>query len=287
MNEKTNRPMEQGTPRRRSGEGPTSSSCGGRVIGLLWSKEVRAELYTWKSVLWLLIASLVLSVTSYLLLTNKELALLDLTELLWLLSKIIIGTALLIVSIDASSMITAELEQETAETLFVAPVRLVDVVLGKLLAALTLWGALYVVAVPYMIVTSAGTNLTLPFLGYVALLGTMGVSAITLFVFAIGLLFRSSKNTLTTSLIVLLGLAVPASFAASLKLGVIAQILSRINPVDSIFSALDNVLVDYQLSLASNGHYLVPVFVFLLAALGFMLFAIRRFERRGVFGSVR
>src|SRR6266853_3231085 len=100
----------------------------------IWRKEIQGELYTWKSTLWLLIASLIFSFTSYLLLTDRELSLLDQTEMLWLLSKIIIGVALLVVSIDASSIIASEFEKETAETLFLAPVRLRDFLLGKFLA---------------------------------------------------------------------------------------------------------------------------------------------------------
>src|ERR1700674_1050304 len=92
----------------------------------IWKKEIQGELYTWKSMLWLLIAALLFSVTSYLLLTNKELSLLDQTELLWLLGKIIIGVALLVVTIDASSIVTTEFENETAESLFLAPISLKD-----------------------------------------------------------------------------------------------------------------------------------------------------------------
>ncbi len=116
----------------------------------IWKKEIRGELYTWKSLLWLLISSLLFSVTCYLLLTNKELSLLDQTELLWLLGKVIIGVALLIVIVDASSIITIEFEKETAESLFISPVSLTDFILGKLLAVLTLWLAIFVVSIPYI-----------------------------------------------------------------------------------------------------------------------------------------
>jgi ABC-2 type transport system permease protein len=255
------------------------------MIRLIWAKEVRAELYTWRSALWLLLASLVFSFTSYLLLTNKELTLLDQTELLWLLGKIIVGTALLMVTIDASTILTSEFEHHTAESLFVAPIRLRDLVIGKLLASLTLWGALYVVAVPYMIVTSAGTRLAPAFLGYVALLGTLGVAAMVLLVFGIALLFRSSKNTLTTTLVILLGLTVPAMLASGLKAGAVAQTFARINPVDSIFAALDNVLVDYQLSPLQNGRFLLALAGFLVVALAFAVFAARRFKRQGIVRS--
>jgi ABC-type transport system involved in multi-copper enzyme maturation permease subunit len=248
----------------------------------IWWKEIRAELYTWKSLLWLLIASLILSFTSYLLLTNRELSLLDQTEMLWLLSKIIIGVALLIVSIDASSIIASEFEKETAETLFVAPLRVRDFLLGKFLACLTLWAALYIVAIPYMLVTSAGTRLALPFLIYVAILGSGGVSGIVAVIFGISLLFRSSRNTLTTSLILLLALSIPALFSSTLKNNFAAQLFGRINPIDNVFSSLDNVLVDAQTSLLSNWSYLAPLLLFDLIAAIFLIIAARQFQQRGV-----
>jgi len=75
------------------------------MIKQIWLKEIKGEIYTWKSMAWLLIASLLFSFTSYLLLTDKELSLLDQTELLWLLAKIIIGVGLLIITIDASAVL--------------------------------------------------------------------------------------------------------------------------------------------------------------------------------------
>ena len=181
----------------------------------IWLKEIKAELYTWKSTLWLVIASLLFSFTSYLLLTNKELSLLDQTELLWLLGKIIIGVAFLIVSIDASSIITTEFEKETAESLFLSPMSLKDFLVGKFLASLTLWAMVYVIAIPYIIVASSGSNLVWPFLAYVLLLGTLGIAGLILVIFSISLLFRTIKNTLTTSLIILLAFSIPV-FSKSL-----------------------------------------------------------------------
>jgi ABC-type transport system involved in multi-copper enzyme maturation permease subunit len=248
----------------------------------IWKKEIQGELYTWKSMLWLLIASLLFSVTSYLLLTNKELSLLDQTELLWLLGKIIIGVALLIVTVDASSIITGEFEKETAESLFVSPLRLKDFVIGKLLASLTLWAAIFIVSIPYILVTSAGSNLAVAFLAYVALLGTLGILGLVFLIFAVSLLFRSSKNTLTTSLILLLGLSIPAVFTSTLKTDVVSQAISKVNPIDTIFSSLDNVLVDYQLSLAQNWQYILPLVIFCALTFGILIFSMRHFEKKGI-----
>jgi len=251
----------------------------------IWQKEIRGELYTWKSMLWLLIASLLFRVTCYLLLTNKELSLLDQPELLWLLGKVIIGVALTIVTVDASSIITIEFEKQTAESLFLSPISLSDLIIGKLLASLTLWFAIFVVSIPYIIVASAGSNLMVPFLVYTALLGRLGILGFVLLIFAISLFFRSGKNTLTTSLIVLLGLAIPSVFSTTLKNDAVSQIISRGNPVDNIFSSLDNVLVDFKISLLENWQCIVPLIVFCLLTCALLAFAVLQFEKRGIIQS--
>ena len=252
------------------------------MIKQLWLKEIRAQLYTWKSTLWLLISSLLFSFTSYLLLTDKELSLLDQTELLWLLGKIIIGVAFLIIAIDASSIITTEFEKETAESLFLSPMSLKDFISGKFLASLTLWAMIFIIAIPYIIVASSGSNLALPFLAYTAILGTLGIAGLVMIIFGISLLYRSAKNTLTTTLVILLGFSIPALFSSTLKANSVAGFFSRINPVDNIFSSLDNVLVDYQTSLWQNVQYLLPLLIFCVVGLVFLVFVSKRFQKDGV-----
>jgi len=248
----------------------------------IWLKEVREQLYTWKGTLWLVISSLVFSLISYLLLTDKELSLLDQTEMMWMLAKVIIGIGLLIISIDASSIISNEFEKETAESLFISPIKMKDFVLGKLLASLTLWLFIFIVSVPYILVTSAGTKLFFPFLFYVFLLGSLGAMGFIMLIFAISLLFRSSKNTLTTSLIILLALAIPSLFPTTLKNNSFASVLSKANPVDNIFSSLDNVVVDYQTSIFHNGQFIIPLLLFCLITLMFLIYAAKRFKQAGM-----
>lgn len=248
----------------------------------IWKKELRGELYSWKSMLWLVIASLSFSLTSYLLLTNKELSLLDQTELMWLLSKVILGVGLLVAALDAASILTVEFDKDTAENLFLAPVSLVQMLAGKFLAVMTLWGAVYLVSVPYIVVASAGSGLTLAFLVHVLLLGTLGVAAFTVVILALSLLFRTGKNTITTSLIILLALGIPATFTSTLKNDPVSQLISHVNPLDAMFSSLDNVLVDYHTSVLQNWQFLLPLAVFLLLALGFLYASSRIFVRQGI-----
>ncbi len=252
------------------------------MILYIWHKEVSGTLYTWKGMAWLLIASLLLSFTSYLLLTDKELSLLDQGEMLWLLSKIILSSALLIVTIDASLRVTVEFENRTAESLFLAPISLFDFVGGKFLGSFTLWIAVWSVSLPYVFATSAGTRLALSFAGYTLLLGSLAVAGFIFLVFAVSLLYRSSRNTLTTSLVVLFALATPAFFSPTLKTGTLMEVISKADPFDNMFSAMDNVLVDFQTSLLSNRQFIFPMIIFCLITAAFLVSSMRVFKRRGV-----
>lgn len=202
---------------------------------------------------------------------------LDQTEMLWLFSKIIIGVGLLIVIIYASSTITNEFEKETAESLFLAPLSIKDFVIGKLLASLMLWLAVFIVAIPYMVVTSAGSHLTIPFIGYIFLLGTICVAGFIMMIFGFSFLFRSSKNVLTTSLIIAFALTIPAAFTSTLKNNQLSGFLGKINPIDNVFASLDNVLVDYQTAISHNWQYILPIVIFSVLTSIFMFYSIRYF----------
>jgi hypothetical protein len=153
------------------------------------------------------------------------------------------------------------------------------------LASLALWLAVFVVAVPYMIVTSAGSHLVMPFIGYIFLLGTICVAGFIMMIFGFSFLFRSSKNVLTTSLIIALALTIPATFTSTLKNNPLSGFLGTINPVDNVFASLDNVLVDYQTALIQNWRYILPIIIFSLLALIFMFYSIRRFYSGGIIKS--
>lgn len=251
----------------------------------IWNKELRGEFYTWKSALWLVVAALTFSLTSYLLLTNKELSLLDQTELMWLLAKVVVGVGLLVTALDAASIMTVEFDRDTAENLFLAPLSLADVLAGKFLAVLTLWAAVYAVSVPYVIVASAGSGLMFPFLAHLALLGTLGVAAFTALILGLSLFLRTGKSTVTTALITLLALGLPAAFPSNLKRDPVSQFVAGVNPIDAIFTSLDNVLVDYHTSIMQNWPYLLTLLVFSALAAGFLYLSGLLFRRKGVVKS--
>jgi len=219
---------------------------------------------------------------SYLLLTNKELSLLDQTELMLLLAEVIVGVGLLIVTIESSTAITTEMESETIESLFLTPLTLTDFITGKVLASFTLWLLVCLIAIPYVVVASSGSQLTLPFIGYLLLMSSLGIMGMILVTTAVSLLLRSSKNTLPTSLIILLAFAIPALFGASLKNNSFMFYFNRVNPIENIFGCLDNVLVDGQLSLMQNAAFIISLVAFCLIGIGLLAAAIGQFNKQGV-----
>jgi hypothetical protein len=104
-------------------------------------------------------------------------------------------------------------------------------------------------------------------------------------VFGISFLYRSIKNTLTTSLIILLAFSVPALFSTTLKSNTFAQVFGKINPINNIFESLDNVLVDYQLSLLSNWQFIYPLLLFCVLGLILMIISARRFQDKGIISN--
>jgi ABC-type Na+ efflux pump permease subunit len=131
-------------------------------------------------------------------------------------------------------------------------------------------------------VTSAGSNLALAFIGYIFLLGTLTVLGFIMLIFSISLLYRSSKNTLTSSLIILLALAIPALFSSTFKNNSFISIISKINPLDNVFSSLDNILVDYQTKLIQNWQYLLPLLLFCFLMFLFLILSAKHFKSQGV-----
>ena len=76
-----------------------------------------------------------------------------------------------------------------------------------------------------------------------------------------------------------------AYFDVTLKNDVVSQVFGRINPIDNIFSSLDNVLVDYKTSIVDNWQFLTPLIIFCLFAGALLIFAMRYFEKQGIIKS--
>jgi ABC-2 type transport system permease protein len=249
----------------------------------LYHREISGTFYSWRGATWIVTASLIFSLVAYLLLTDKELSLLDQGEMIFTLSEVIVALALIMSAASGSSSVSAEIESGTLESLLLTPISARTISVQKFLSVITTWFMLYMVSVPYLAVLASGTNLGLSAVLYVGLYGTLLVTGISLISIGISAKLKSSKNSIMTALMIVLILLAPSIFfASSLKKTEFGVTLENINPVSHALNSLDSVVVDNEQTLPQQIDHIWPVIAFILLCV--LLFAVftRKFEVKGV-----
>jgi ABC-2 type transport system permease protein len=245
----------------------------------IYQREFSGSFYSWRGGVWIVAAALIFSMVAYLLLTDKELSLLDQGEMLFTLAEVIIALGVVMSATSASSSISGEIESGTFESLLLTPVTHRQIAMQKLLSVLTVWALLYLVSIPYLVVVASGTHLALSAVLYVGLYGTLLVTGLSLISIAISARLKSSKSSIMTTLMIVLILLAPSLFfATSLKKTDFGLALESINPVSQSFNSLDSVLVDNEQALSLQVDHIWPVVVFVLACLLVFVFFTRQFE---------
>src|SRR5918911_5441051 len=106
----------------------------------------------------LILYSLLLGLMTFLLATNTELNLIPPKEMVFLTLLNTISFGAFIGMIVGADGISGERERGTLEVLLLTPASRRQLVLGKLLAALTPWPAAYLISVPALVVVAQGND---------------------------------------------------------------------------------------------------------------------------------
>ena len=114
-------------------------------------KEIREGIVTPKGFIWYILASVILSVLSYLFLTNSELSLLDQGEMVYMLMNLVTALGMLAGMVSGADSIAGEMERSTLETLLLSPAGKTEIATGKLGAALANWVIILAISIPYLI----------------------------------------------------------------------------------------------------------------------------------------
>jgi ABC-2 type transport system permease protein len=246
---------------------------------MLYRHEISGSFYSWHGSAWIIAASLIFSLVAYLLLTDKELSLLDQGEMLFTLGEVIITLGIAMSAVSASSAISSEIESGTLESLLLTPITHRQIAIQKMFSIVTIWAILYLVSIPYLIVVASGTNLALSAVLYVGLYGTLLVTAISMISIVISWRLKSSKNSIMTTLMIVLILLAPSLFfGTSLKKTDFGLALENINPISHVMNSMDSVLVDNEQTFLQQISHIWPVIAFaLICALIFIVFT-RKFE---------
>jgi len=245
----------------------------------IYKHEIYGNFYSWRGGLWIIVASLIFSLVAYLLLTDKELSLLDQGEMLYTLGQIIIALGIVIAAITASSSISGEIESGTFENILLVPIKFRIIAIEKVLSVITMWGILYLVCIPYLIVLSNGTNFAIPSVFYVGIFGTILVTGISLLSISLSIFLTSSKNSVMTAIMIVLILLAPSLFfGSSLKKTDFGIILENVNPASHAINSLDSVLVDNEITLKQQNIHLAAVSIFMVSCIFVFLYCTRNFE---------
>lgn len=209
-------------------------------------KEIRESMLTPKGFLWYILTSIILSVLSYLFLTNSELSLLDQGQMLYLIMNFITALGVLIGLVFGADAFAGEMERGTLEALLISPLRKMEIALGKLGAALTNWGIIFVISLPYLLVVGKGGQNLLTGIGYLAVLGTLLTVIFSAFSMGLSARIKSMKNSLITSFFVFLLSGSPIFLSTALRRTWFGSILDFINPFAGAINTFDSVVIDSQ-----------------------------------------
>jgi ABC-2 type transport system permease protein len=187
--------------------------------------------------------SVLLSVMTYLAATNQVLNFLEQREAVGLTVQVTVAVGALVTLVVSADAISGERERGTLENLLLAPVSRRDIVAGKLVAALSLWLAIFLVSVPYIWVLGRGVALVGQALVLNLLVGTLLAVALAGLGLLISTVAGSNKVSLSVSLFLLLALFAPTQLPGGLPRGWFGDLLTLLNPVGAGLQYVNAVLV--------------------------------------------
>jgi ABC-2 type transport system permease protein len=194
----------------------------------------------------LLAFSVALGVLAYLASSDASINLLDARESVGVVVKVAIGLGALTALVVSADAISGERERGTLEALLVTPVERRDIVVGKLLAATTMWVASLLVAFPLVLAMADGPGVVADAAAVLIVAGGLVAAALTALGLAVSSLLMSNRASLAVSVTILLLLAAPSQLPAVTASGTLNSVLVKANPVSAGLTLADNVLVKQQ-----------------------------------------
>jgi len=175
--------------------------------------------------------SFLVGLIAYLTATNRALNFLEQRESVNLTLQVAIAVGALLTLLAGADAVSGERERSTLETLLLTPVRRHEIAIGKLVAALSLWLAAYLITVPYIWFLGRGVGIVGDSLLTGLVVGTLLAISLAAFGLIVSLFANSNRVALSTSLFVLLALFAPTQLPSSAQRGWAGELLLRIDPV--------------------------------------------------------
>jgi len=207
-------------------------------------QELRDLWLSGRGVAMMLAFTVLMSVITYLVASNQELNFLEQREAVSLTLQVAVAVGGLLVVLVAADAVSGERERGTLESLLLTPSPRRSIIVGKGVAAVSLWLGAFALAVPYIwwIGRDVGTFGTAVAGGL--LVGTLLALALT----GVGLLVttfsQSNGLSLALSFVVLLALYAPHQMPAEATRGWAGELVQRLDPFSAGLLYLERLIVN-------------------------------------------
>jgi ABC-2 type transport system permease protein len=234
-----------------------------------------------RAMTFLILLSILLGVTSFLLATNSELKLLPPREMVFMILQISMSISLFICMLIAADSISGERERATLEGLLLVPTGRRHLVLGKFLAALSIWPAAFLIAAAHLVILSPNILILSQGLLWGGLLGSLLVVGFTAFGLLVSLATDSNRTSLFVTLFVAVLFLIPTQFPGTAQTGFMGKLVKRINPMESVNQFLEKILVNNRTFEEMASWLAAPIVLALVAGVVLFLFAAPRLDLTG------
>lgn len=215
-----------------------------RAWAIVAGRELRDLWLGGRGLLLIVAFSFLLSVLSYLVATNRALNFLEQRESVNLTLQVAIAVGALLALLGTADAISGERERGSLETLLLTPASRFDIATGKLLSALSLWFAGFLITIPYIWFLGRGVGIVWQALAVGFGVGTL----LAVFLASLGLIVsvfaRSNRVSLSISLLLLLAVFAPTQFPTGATQGWAGELLLRANPLTAGEHYVGKIVVD-------------------------------------------
>jgi ABC-2 type transport system permease protein len=214
--------------------------------------------------------SLLLSTIAYLLAASTDLNFLERRESVSLTLQVATVVGGLLALLAAADAISGERERGTLESVLLTPVSRREIVVGKLLASLSLWFAAFAITVPYIWFLGRGVDIVRVALTTGFVVGTLLAVFLASLGTIISLFSNSNRVGLSLSLFILLALFAPTQFPAGATTAWVGDLLVRIDPMSAGEHYVGKIVINGH-SWSQDASFLVSP---IIAAVGFLAVAV-------------
>jgi ABC-2 type transport system permease protein len=256
---------------------PQYRSPGWAIVG---EQELRDLWIGGRGLLLLLAFSALLSIIAYLTATNQALNFLEQRESVNLTLQVAIAVGSLLALLAAADAISGERERSTLESLLLAPVSRLGLTGGKLIAALSLWLAAFLITIPYVWFLGRGVDLVGDALVAGIVVGTLLAVFLASLGFIISVFASSNRVSLSVSLFLLLAVFTPTQLPSSAQKGWAGELLLRVNPLTAGEHYVGKILVNAH-AWSEDASWLISPIIAALTCLALAAFVGARYIRLG------